>query len=515
MIYDCIVIGAGAGGLTAGALLSQAGLKTIILEAEDKAGGYLAGFERNGFFFNTSIEWLSECAPKGFVYDIFKHIGEDFPECTRMARIHRFKNDNSDYLLSSSPLELRDELIRDFPEDKNGICMMFDEAEMLAVRLQALSRKTRSGETKSLPRKLLDGIRMLPLVIPISKYVRTPIDKGLKRFFSSKTALQIFASQETMMSFMVPIAWAFNGNFQLCPSGGSQALVNWLCVTNESYGATIELNSRVEKIEQDIHGKATGVHLANGQKLNAQYVIAACDALTLYDKMLPPTAISEKQRNALRNADIYPSSFSVFLGLDCPASELGFGEETLNLIRSDLKREDYISGNPETTIIIVTSPSERDSGMAPSGKGSLCIHCPACIDYENNWGTEPGYKTGDAYNALKNEFADKLLDRLENEFSTGLREHIEVKEIATPITYWRYTGNTKGSISGVKPTGRNIRAGVARHKTPVKNLLIGGHCGEYGGGIPMAVKSASNASLIILKDLNPQAYQELKSIMSG
>ncbi len=76
-----------------------------------------------------------------------------------------------------------------------------------------------------------------------------------------------------------------------------------------------------------------------------------------------------------------------------------------------------------------------------------------------------------------------------------------------------YTGNSKGTSSSVKPTGKNIRAGIARHRTPVKRLLSGGHCAEYGGGLPMAVKSGSNASLIILKELNPNAYQELKKVL--
>jgi prolycopene isomerase len=83
------------------------------------------------------------------------------------------------------------------------------------------------------------------------------------------------------------------------------------------------------------------------------------------------------------------------------------------------------------------------------------------------------------------------------------------------MTYWRYTSNTKGSISGTKPTGRNIRAGVAHCQTPVKHLLVGGHCGEYGGGVPMAVKAAANASLIVMKMLAPNSYREFRNLLNG
>jgi hypothetical protein len=80
-----------------------------------------------------------------------------------------------------------------------------------------------------------------------------------------------------------------------------------------------------------------------------------------------------------------------------------------------------------------------------------------------------------------------------------LRAHIEVLEVATPVTYQRYTGNRDGSIMGAKPTKRNIKAKLAHHQTPVARLLLAGHWAEYGGGLAVAMKSAANASLLILE----------------
>ena len=37
--YDAIVIGAGVGGLSAGALLAKEGRKTLVIEKEDRVGG--------------------------------------------------------------------------------------------------------------------------------------------------------------------------------------------------------------------------------------------------------------------------------------------------------------------------------------------------------------------------------------------------------------------------------------------------------------------------------------------
>ena len=512
---DVVVIGAGAGGLTAAGLLSKAGLQTVVLETQPQPGGYLAGFQRQGFQFNTSIQWLNHCDPGGFVYNIWRHLGGKFPTCAPLTRIHRYKSDSFDYLLSSNPIELQDCLIKDFPDDESGIRAFFKDGERLGQRLNVLNSKTMAKETMPFFERAIRSLQMLFWAIPIFKHVRSPVEKGLRRYFSTEGAQKIFCSQESFMSVMVPIAWAFAGNFQTCPKGGSLTIALWLCDRIRSAGSKVLLNQRVERVLLNGRKEATGVLLADGNSLRARYVIAACDVQMLYEKMLPNGCIPARLRKALHNADIYHSSFSIFLGLDCDASSLGFGEEVLNLTRSDVLREDHMSGDPHRTIMIVTAPSVRDPSLAPEGKGTVMIHCPAYLDYEDNWKTGEGLARGEAYRELKKKFADILLDRIEKTFAPGLRKHIEVMEIATPVTYWRYTGNTKGSISGVKPTGRNIRAGVARYKTPVKNLLLGGHCAEYGGGVPMAVKAGANASLIVMKDMKASAYEELKDVING
>ena len=42
MLYDVIIIGAGLGGLTAGAKLTKEGLRVLLLEQHDRPGGQIA-----------------------------------------------------------------------------------------------------------------------------------------------------------------------------------------------------------------------------------------------------------------------------------------------------------------------------------------------------------------------------------------------------------------------------------------------------------------------------------------
>ena len=512
---DVTVIGAGIGGLTAAALLSNAGMDVAVFEAQNNPGGYLSGFRRGDFTFDTAIQWLNQCRPGGFVYRLFHHLGPDVPRCRPLTRLFRYKGDAHDYVLTTNPLALQEKLIREFPADKRGIRRFFRDCRRVGQRTAAVNDRLRTAEGMTFFGKLRRGLTMMHWTLPLVKHVCRPVDVALARYFRTPALRQYFSHQEQFMSIVVPIGWAFTGNFQAPPAGGGQALITWLMKRIEANGSRVFLNRPVDEVRVDQGGRARGVVLSGGKQVEARHVIAACDVQSLYDDMLPDGCIPEKLRRAQRNAEVYYSNFSVFLGLDCDPATLGFDEEILHLTRDDVARKDQFGGDPRKTALTVLAPSVRDPSVAPRGKGTLTIHCPAYMHDHDHWRTGEGLQRGNAYRALKREFADILIDRVDEAFAPGLRDHIEVLETATPVTYWRYSGNRDGSLMGTRPTGKNIRARLARSRTPVKGLLLAGHWAEYGGGVPMAVKSAANATLIVLRGEKPDAYERLRDVMDG
>ena len=103
---DVAVIGAGMGGLTASALLARAGLRVCVLDREARPGGYLAGFRRKDFTFDTAIHWLNQCGPGGIVHKVFGFLDPDGPKAPALGRIRRYKGESFDYLLTRNPDEL-------------------------------------------------------------------------------------------------------------------------------------------------------------------------------------------------------------------------------------------------------------------------------------------------------------------------------------------------------------------------------------------------------------------------
>jgi prolycopene isomerase len=72
--YDVVIIGGGVSGLTLGAILAKAGQKCCIVEKESRPGGYLAGFQRKGFLFDTAIHWLNQFNEEGIAHRCFSFI---------------------------------------------------------------------------------------------------------------------------------------------------------------------------------------------------------------------------------------------------------------------------------------------------------------------------------------------------------------------------------------------------------------------------------------------------------
>lgn len=512
---DVVVIGAGVAGLTAAALLSKAGLKVSLFERESQAGGCLAAFQRGGFTFDTSIHWLNQFRPGGFTHRIHHYLDADGLHFPQLNRIHRYKGTRRDYILTSSPFEFRDQLLQDFPAEADGIHALFNDAEKLGSHLLYLDDRMRAACTMTFREKLSHAVGMMRWVFPIRHLAMTSAKKGLHRYFTSPELLDLFHSRDTLMSVLVPIAFAFTGDFQALPKGGGKTVVDWLLASIEKNGGKIHLNSPVREVLVDACNVARGIKLETGEVVHATYVVGACDSTLLFSQMVPKAVSFDRWLKRMAQADHYHSSFSIYLGLDCSPSLLGLGEELVHLTEDSVLPEERISGCAETTAISVFAPSFRDPSLAPPGKGTLQIQCPAYLSYQNFWETEKDFTRGDAYRQLKKQYADVLIERVEKNLIPHLRQHIEEISIATPVTFLRYTLNRAGGIMGLRPTPRNIRSGLAQLTTPIKNLLLGSQWATVGGGVPIATKTAVNASLLILRELRPTSFQALKHVVDG
>ena len=416
--------------------------------------------------------------------------------------------------------------MRDFPEDEPGIRAFFEVAERVGRRMVRIGKASRTPVSMTLWEK---GRLMIPTAFTGLALLRKSgaTDDTLPRYFRSDGLRRVFCSEENFLSCVVPIGWAYVGDYQRPPVGGSQTFPQWLCRLLQGCGATVAYRSRVSRILLD-GGRpgrkpfVTGVRVERRSRkgievhnIECKYVVAACDLHTVYDKMLPAGAVKPGLLRRLEAADLYHSSVTLSIGLNVPPAELGFGEELVCLTRDGIRREEHSGHDPDKVALSILAPSLRDPTLAPRGKGTLTVYAPARLGDGDRWKTGPNLERGEAYKEYKQAFADVLIDRVEAALAPGLRQHIELCDVATPITHQRYTGNRDGTIMAAKPAGKNILGRVAHYLTPIDNLVLGGHWAEYGGGVPVAVRAGFNSALLILRKEKPAVFEAVKGLMDG
>ncbi|MHC5828235.1 MAG: FAD-dependent oxidoreductase, partial [Nostoc sp.] len=77
-----VVIGAGIGGLTTGALLARRGYSVLILDQALVPGGCASTFKRQGFTFEVGATQVAGLEPGGIHHRIFSELKIDLPEAT-------------------------------------------------------------------------------------------------------------------------------------------------------------------------------------------------------------------------------------------------------------------------------------------------------------------------------------------------------------------------------------------------------------------------------------------------
>ena len=523
--YDVIIIGAGISGLTSSALLSKAGLKCCVIEMDKKVGGYMAGFDRQGFRFDTAIHWLNNCGEDGWVNKIFKVIGDDFPISKAQKHIRRFISNDFNYLVTNHPDELKEQWLKEFPDDTKGINNFFKDAKRISKSFESYINLSRTMDTMGLFEKARYGVKMLKFAIPFIPHLKYTDDdgikKGLDKYFKNDKLKRVFSSEPDLLSCLIPIAWAYSNNFQTPPKGGSQAFPEWLAHSSRELSADIISNTKaIEILTENKTAKGVKVH-HKGEiiEIKSKYVVAASDAEQLFEKLLAPELIPEKNKRSLKNAKIYSSAFTVSIGIDCPPEELGLGEENVFLFDKDVSRKELGDGDPKKSGIHILASSVRDHSLAPTNKGTITLFIPAWLKSFDNWECEVN-ETGNyirtkAYKDLKKKNALILINRIEKELIPNFKKHILFFESATPITHLRYTGNKDGTMMGQKPGKENMNNKVASYSTPVENLYQSGHWADLGGGIFIAMKSAVNTSLMILQKEKKESFKLLSLYVDG
>jgi phytoene dehydrogenase-like protein len=228
-----------------------------------------------------------------------------------------------------------------------------------------------------------------------------------------------------------------------------------------------------------------GVRLYNDEVHRADVVISAADGRgTLFD-MLGEEYVTPRLRKLYDGR--LPIHSQVLVGLGVNRDMSAEPHWATYLLDEPL----LIAGEERTAVSV--KHYCFDPSLAPAGKS--VIH----LTLESNHGYWQRIYGRRLYDTEQLQVADILLDFLEKRYP-GICQDVEMKDVATPLSYERYTGNWLGSTCGWLLTDKTMMMmvkGMSKTLPNLDNFYMAGQWVEPGGSVPIVAMSGRNVLQLI------------------
>ncbi|GFE69836.1 C-3',4' desaturase CrtD [Chroococcus sp. FPU101] len=478
-----IVIGAGIGGLTAGALLAKRGYQVTIYDQAIVPGGCASTFKRKGFIFDVGATQVAGLEAGGIHHRIFSELEIELPDATYCdpACAVFLPNETEPIRVWRDPIKWQAERQKQFPNSEPFW-------QLLAKLFQA-SWRFQSRDPVLPPRNFWDIWQLVQALRP-DTLITVPFtlmtvgealklyglysDQRLKTFLDLQLKLysQVSADETALLyaATALSVSQAPQGLYHL--KGSMQVLSDRLVTALEKYGGKLEMRHTVETIHTQ-QGKAIGVTVRN-QK-NGKTWTEEADQIVANVTVQNLVQMTENLSNLLYQKRVEklpePSgAFVIYLGVKREAIPENCPPHLQFLY-------DYDGPIGENNSLFV-SVSQPNDGRAPDGKATIIAS-----SFTN---TDSWWKgTKEEYESLKQQYTQEAQERLSSYFNLTADTIIH-QESATPLTFARYTARKNGIVGGI---GQRISTfgpfGIAT-RTRVKNLWLVGdstHPGEGTAGV--------------------------------
>jgi phytoene dehydrogenase-like protein len=481
-----IIIGAGLAGLSAGCYGQMNGYKTQIFEMHTIPGGLCTSWKRKGYTFDGCIHYMMG-SRSGTYHRIYEELGA--VQGRRMVdhkELMRVKGAGGKTWTVYTDLDrLEQHMVELSPADAAIIKELCNTARLL-------SRFELPMDKPMEMMGLLDMLKLLkdiPAMRAMVKYANVSMQDYATRF-NDPFLREVFPliiediPDMPMAGVLMTLAYLNNKN-NGWPMGGSLAFARAIEKRYRDLGGKVQYKSRVEKILVDAD-RAVGVRLADGTEHHADLVISAADGRTTIFDMLDGKYVNEKIRHYYDEWPIYEPYVQISLGV-----ARDFSREPHSLM---LELGEPLKVGDQTRRWLPIKHYCFDPSMAPAGKSVITVSF-LFVSYEY-W--KVLYEDRERYKAEKQALADAVIDRLEVRFP-GIKEQIEVVDVATPVTYERYTGNWRGSYMGWGMTTTTTGKLMSRTLPGLGNFYTAGQWVFVGGGVSGAIASGRHVMQVVCK----------------
>ncbi len=476
-----LVIGGGLGGLSAAISLAQAGYDVSLYEKNDHIGGKLNRLDQDGFGFDLGPSILT--MPQIFE-KLFAASGKSMKDYVPIEKLnHQWRS----FFPDGNVIDLYEDLKE--MQEKNASLSEKDMQEYqnlldYSKRIYDLTDKTYFQHGVDTTREIMKHTGLFTALrnFDLFSTVHGAIDKRISneqfRDMLSYFIKYVGSSPYDAPAVLNMMIYMQHDQGVWYVPGGLHNLAGGLVKLAEEAGVKFHLGRQIAKLEKS-NGEITGAVLEDGTMLTADYFVSNMEVIPVYERLLEEDSSYVKKLK--KKFEPASSGLVMHLGVKKSYPQLRhhnffFAENMKQQMQSIFHKHEL----PDDPVIYLVNVNKTDPSQAPEGHENIKVlpHIPYIRDQKPF--TQQDYE----------QFAEKVLIKLERMGLHDLRENIVTKDVWTPEDIRRMYGSDRGAIYGtVSDRKKNKGFKHPKQSERYNNLYFVGGTVNPGGGMPMVTLS--------------------------
>ena len=475
-----IVAGAGFGGIAAALRLRARGYDVHLIDRCSRLGGRAQVFEHEGFRHDAGPTVLT--APFLFeeLFTLFGKRLADYVELVEPDPWYRFHfHDGETFDYGPTEADTEAGIARLSPGDVEGY-----------RRMGAWSKKIYDIGFKRLSTVPFHSVGFMLKQVPHLLRLRSyeSVWGMVSRFIKDDRLRRAFSIQPLLVGgnpFDTTAIYGMINHLERAhgiwfPKGGTGALIDALETLMREEGIAISLDTTIDRIRV-AGGRATGVDLGDGRRLDAEVVVSNMDPVHVYRHMLPAAVPSPVAKLRSRHGRLSMGLYVLFFGArrtwpDVAHHTIWFGERYEELL-SDIFHRRVLA---EDFSLYVHRPTATDPSFAPAGCDSFYVLCPV-----------PNLGGGQDWSVEGPKLRDRIVKALDASMLPGLADNITAEFAMTPEDFRSDYLSVDGAGFSLSPFfSQSAWFRFHNRAEGVNGLYFVGAGTHPGAGLPGVVSSA-------------------------
>jgi len=482
-----VVIGAGFGGLAAAVRLGARGWRVTIVEKLDAPGGRAYVFRQDGFTFDAGPTIIT--APY-LLEELWALCGKrmaDDVTLRAMDPFYRIRFDDGTWFAAhADPARTREQIARLAPGDLEGFDRFLRDSEAIyRVAFGDLADKPfhRIGTLLAAAPAMirLQGYRTV--FGKVGDYFRDP---KLRIAFSFHPLL-IGGNPLTTTAYYCLIAHLERIHGVHYAMGGMGALVQGIAGLVAGLGGRIRCHAEVAEITVE-NNRATGIRLADGERIAADIVVSNADAGWTYAKLLGGHKRRRWTDRKLARARFSMSLFVWYFGTSRRYEEVDHHSMVLGPRYEELLRDIFRRKRlADDFSLYLHRPTATDPSLAPPGCDAFYVLSPV-----------PHLGSGTDWASRAEPYRAAVQKRLEETVLPGLGECLATSRVMTPQDFRDRLLSLNGAAFSLEPQlFQSAWFRPHNRSEEVEGLYLVGAGTHPGAGVPGVISSAKVLDRIV------------------